>query len=508
MAPKQQLNEARELLRTGRYDAALARLVEYEGWPSPQMEQAHLLRAEILLARDPVDALEALARSSDLLRDDDIRFDYYVLSGKAYANSSNFAGAAEMFALADREAQSDPARRATLAHHRSRLRYLRGDFDPTDPDFEIALAHPNPGSRILSLVVRSWMHAGQGNYRAQIADLRAALKLARENPELAEYHTLARAVQSLLRVAAELGDNEAADDARERYEALEWPPEMAEMQFLCLRAMAWDAFMRGDSARAQWLFRDAKEVAPSDAWRVWSHVDRADVARMNHNEAWARDELMQAQAQARTVVWAATTGEERQGLIKLAVLFAPVDMGQAQRYVSTYTRLGTAAVDPTLGFAHDKRTVGYAQYASGCVNQVIGNKESAVTAYEAAYKIFDEAEHRFRAALAAQGLAEVTGAAVWAERARQHAGAFPKSAFYKYLTDRVSKKTTPWIEGLSPMQRQLALSLCEGLDNLQLSRRFSRSEFTIKREVQALYDLFNVRSRNALRGVLEERGVL
>jgi tetratricopeptide (TPR) repeat protein len=508
MAPMQQLNEARELLRTGRYDAALARLVEYEGWPSPQMEQAHLLRAEILLARDPVDALEALARSSDILRDTDIRFDYFVLSGKAYANSRNFDGAAEMFALAAREAQSDPARLGTLAHHRSRLRYLRGDFDPADRDFEIALAHPNPGSRILSLVVRSWMHAGQGNYRAQIADLRAALKLARENPSLVEYHTLARAVQSLLRVAAELGDSEAADDARERYEALEWPTDMAEMQFLCLRAMAWDAFMRGDSARAQWLFRDAKEVAPSDAWRVWSHVDRADVARMNHNEAWARDELMQAQAQARTVVWAATTGEERQGLIKLAVLFAPVDMGQAQRYVSTYMRLGTAAVDPTLGFAHDKRTIAYAQYASGCVNQVLGNKESAVTAYEAAYKIFDEAEHRFRAALAAQGLAEVTGVAMWAERARQHAGAFPKSAFYKYLTDRVSKKTTPWIEGLSPMQRQLALSLCEGLDNLQLSRRFSRSEFTIKREVQALYDLFNVRSRNALRGVLEERGVL
>ena len=142
------------------------------------------------------------------------------------------------------------------------------------------------------------------------------------------------------------------------------------------------------------------------------------------------------------------------------------------------------------------------------MNQVLGNTESATVAFEAAYKIFDEAEYHFRAALAAQGLAEVTGAPVWVERARQHAGAFPKSAFYKYLTDRISKKATPWIDGLSPMQRQLALSLCEGLDSQQLSRRFSRSEFTIKREVQALYDLFNVRSRNALRGVLEERGVL
>ncbi len=170
-----------------------------------------------------------------------------------------------------------------------------------------------------------------------------------------------------------MGDNEAVDDARESYESIDWPKELADAQFLCLRALAWDAFMRGDSARAQWLFRDAKEVAPSDAWRVWSHVDRAYVARMNHNEPWARDELMQAQAQARTVVWAATNDEERQALVMLAVQFAPVDMGQAQRYVSTYTRLGKDSVDPTLAISYDPGMAGYAHYASGSVNQVLGN---------------------------------------------------------------------------------------------------------------------------------------
>jgi tetratricopeptide (TPR) repeat protein/DNA-binding CsgD family transcriptional regulator len=509
MAQQQQLDEARELLRTGRYEAALACLAGHEGWPSPQLERALLLRAEILLRRDPVDALEALARSSDLLRNNaGAKHDYYVLSGLAYASITNFDGAREMFALAESAAEKDPVLLATLALQRSRLRYLQGDFDPADPDLATALAHPDPGWRARTLLVRGWMYAGQGNYRAQITDLRAAVKLARENPGQMDYHATARVVQSLLRVASDLGDAEACDEARDLYESLEWPPEMADAQFLCLRAMAWDAFMRGDSARARWLFRDAKEIAPTDAWRVWSHVDRADVARMNRNEPWARDELLQAQAQARDVVWATTNGEERQGLVKLAVLFAPVDMGQAQRYVSTYMRLGTEAVDPALAYTHDRRTAGYAHYASACVNQVLGNRESAIASFEAAYTIFDEAEHHFRAALAAQGLAEITGAAVWIERARTHAGAFPKSAFYKFMTERISRKATPWIEGLTPMQRQLALSVCEGLDMTQLSRRFSRSEFTIKREVQGLYDMFNVRSRNDLRDKLEERGVL
>jgi DNA-binding CsgD family transcriptional regulator len=192
----------------------------------------------------------------------------------------------------------------------------------------------------------------------------------------------------------------------------------------------------------------------------------------------------------------------------LAGLFSQVDMGQAQRYVSNYMRIGRDSMDPTNAITHDRRATGFTQYASGCVNQVLGNTESATVAFETAYKIFDEAEHHFRAALAAQGLAEITGAAVWIERARSHAGHFPKSAIYRFMSERISRPVTPWIEGLTSMQRQLALSVCEGLDNAQLSRRFSRSEFTIKREVQKLYDMFNVRSKNALREVLAERGAL
>ena len=237
MSPKQHIDEARELLRTGRYEAALARLVEYEGWPSPQMEYAELLRAELLLARDPIDALEALARSSDLLRSEEVRFDYFVISGKAYANSRNFDGAAEMFTLAERAAEKDPIRLAWVAHHRARLRHLRGDFDPSDPNFAVALESPYPGRRMLTLATRSWMHAGQGNYRAQIADLRAAVALAREHPNEVEYYSLGRLVHALIRVGSETGEFDAVDDARELFESLEWSAELAEERFLpCVRS--------------------------------------------------------------------------------------------------------------------------------------------------------------------------------------------------------------------------------------------------------------------------------
>jgi tetratricopeptide (TPR) repeat protein len=508
MSEQQRLDEARELLRTGWYEAANARLEGCEEWPAPLREHAIVLRAEMLLRKDPVSALEMLARLNDLFETGEGRFNYYLISGKAYANARIFDAAAAMFDMAHAEARDQGRHLAEVAHHRARLRYLAGTFEPESELFDVALAHPDPGARLMTLVVRAWMYAGLGAYRKQIEDLRAAVGLAREFPQAADYYTLGRALHSLLRIANELGDEAAAADGQAGYEAIEWTPDIADAQFLCLRALAWGAFLHGESARAQWLFRDSMAIAPSDAWKVTAHVDRAYVARMNRNDVWALDEVLTAQALAQEIVWQTTVDEERQGLLTLAVLLAPVDLGQAQRFVSTYLRLGSQSVDPSLAIAHDRRAEAFAQYASGCVHQVLGNQPSSIAAYEAAYRVFAESEHHFRAALAAVGLIEVTGSQAWAERAREHAAHFPKSAFYRYLTERIERPASPEIEGLSPMRRQLALAVCEGVDAASLSRRFSRSEFTIKRELKAIYELFGVRSRTGLREALRERGLV
>ncbi len=508
MPEQQQLVEARELLRTGWYDETLVRLEGCEEWPAPLNTQAIVLRAEAQLRRDPIDALEELARASHAFESRDALIDYYIISAKAYANSRNFESARQMLVLAAELAAGHPNRMPEIAHHRARTRYLEGHFETSDSDLALALTNPDPGARLMTLVVRSWVHAGAGDYEAQIADLREAIALARENLNACDYHTLGRALHSLLRIAFELGDAQAADEAEALYEQIEWTPDLRDAQFLCLRALAWDAFLRGDSARAQWLFRDSKELAPTVAWKIMAHVDRAYVARINRNEAWALEELTQAQDLARTISWAEIDGEERQALVTLAALLAPVDMARAQRFVSMYVKLGSQSLDPTLAIAHDRRAEGFSQYALARVHQVLGNTAAATAAFEEAYAIFEAANHHFRAALAAQGLAELIGTEFWADRARAHAVHFPKSAFYQFLTSAVGRRPEPAIDGLTSLQRQLALSLCAGLEVPALSQRFSRSEFTIKREVRSVYDKLGVGTRKALRQLLEERGVL
>jgi len=508
MSVQQQLDEARELLRIGRYDAASARLNGCEEWPNPLNERAIVVRAELELRRDPIDALERLAPLGDVFTSIDGRFDYYVISGKAYANSRNFESATHMFELAADLTQGNSVRVAVLAYHRARLRYLQGIFDANDPDLSVALENPSADARIHALLVRSWVNGGLGAYRAQVADLREAIAVAREHLVDCDYFALGRVLHSLLRVAAELGDDEAADDGEQLYDAIVWTADLADAQFLCVRALAWDAFLRGESARAQWLLKDSSALAPSDAWKVTAHVDRAYVARINGNEAWAADELTQAQEIAMGVVWSETVGEERQALVTLAALLAPSDMARAQRFVSTYVRLGSHSLDPTLAIAHDPRAAGFSEYALGRVHRVLGNSAASIAAFEASYRIFDKAEHHFRSALAAEGLFQMTGAPKWQERARDHASHFPKSAFFSFLSERVSREAAPAIDGLTPIQRQLAVALCEGVDFAALSKRFSRSEFTLQREARTLYEKFHVRSRKGLRKTLENRGLL
>jgi DNA-binding NarL/FixJ family response regulator len=499
MPMEHELERAREYVLTGHYGRAIELLADCEDWEAPFNERALLLRAEIAVRRDPVAALELLARIHDLFVTTEGRFGYYLASGKAYAHSRNPGAAGDMYAAAAAiVADGYEAGAAELSYQLARLQWLNHEYQPESPDLARAIAAEDPGLRCQALAVRAWMYAGLGRYGAQLADLVAAIDVADEHLARCDVRAVGRILHALFRSALELGDVAATAAGERVYDRIAWTDDTREEQFLVVRALAWNAFLCGESAKAQWLFRDSKEVAPSDAWKVMAHVDRSFVARFNGNDAWSADELFEAHALARTVVWSETRGEERQALSMLAILFAPVDMAQAQHYVSTYIRLGFDNIDASLGITQDRRADAFSLYASGRVQQMLGNGASAKRTLEAAYEIFIDAGYDFRAALVAEALADLTQDREWTTRAREHAARFPQSALPGYLASPVAERDGPGA-GLSPLHRKLAAALCEGLDAAQLSRRFSRSEFTIRREIQSLYDGLDVRNLSELR---------
>lgn len=503
------LDKAWEAFRRARRDEALTHLTGCEEWPHPLNEKGLALRAEVLTVRDPILGLQELAAHQEAFTTPDGRFDYLIASARAYTNSRNFEGADEMLSAAQAilEGAGDP-RTSRLAYHRARLQCVTRVYDPDSGDFAIALREPDPALQFSALSWRSWMHAGVEDYRAQLRDLLAAFRVFEREGYRCDLTSVGISLHAMLRLAFEIGDVEALSAGEAAYEAIEWTPDIQEYRFLCVRALAWDAYLRGESARAQWLFKDSKEIAPTNAWKVMAHVDRAYVARMNNNEAWATEELYQAHALAGRVTWSATNGEERVALVTMAILFAPIDMVQAQRYVSTYIQLGVDGINPTLAAAHDRRAVAFEKYATGCVQQVLGNTSLAIRSFETAFDIFSQSEHYYRAALAANALYDATREPAWLEVARANALRFPQSAICRRLHDQRVAEEKPVLAGLTTMQRQIALAIGEGLELDELSQRFSRSTFTIEKHIETILTQLGATSRHELRSELRRRGLM
>jgi DNA-binding CsgD family transcriptional regulator len=218
---------------------------------------------------------------------------------------------------------------------------------------------------------------------------------------------------------------------------------------------------------------------------------------MSHNEAWAIDELAEADRAADTVAWASTIGEERLGLVSLAVLYAPHDAVRAQRYASTYSQLGTESVAPTFDLHGNRRAVAHAKYAQGRIEQTLGRRDAAVKFLTDAYTIFDECSYHYRSALAAAALAALTGETSWRDASIRHAGRYPDCPLASYADDSVAREEA-FPRDLSPLQRQIARALWTGSDAAEISRRFSRSLYTIQQHISTVFDAFGVASRNAL----------
>ncbi|HEV2738845.1 MAG TPA: hypothetical protein VGU66_09725 [Candidatus Elarobacter sp.] len=501
------LRDARVAQRSAHYDAALEFLEGCEDWPDDVVEQAVLIKAGTIGRRDPSDALAYLAGVDDLFASPQGRFGRDVETGKLYAAVRDFTSAESSYADARLLQQAVPDGANTMAYHDLRMRWLRRDCNPAAPEATLAIAHPDPSIASAAYAYRAWLHAGNHDYDAHVADLMRAVAYATlPTAEPVDVGTLATSTHALAQVAFETANAPGIEAARVAAGALAWTPDVRGAHFQTARAFGWDAFMRGNPAQAQWAFKEARTLAPSAPLRIMGHLDRAYVARIARNEFWALEELAQADALAFDVAWESSYGEERQVLVTLAVLHAPTDAPRAQRYATTYSRIGTENVNPAIAVHGDVRALAHAKYAQGRIDQTLGRRAAAVASLEEAYAIFDGASFHYRATLAASALAELTGDERWCLAAVAHAGRYPDCPLTSLAGQSVAREQA-MPDQLSPFQRQIARALWGGADLAELSRRFSRSIYRIERQIETVYAAFGVASRNALLDAARSRGL-
>jgi tetratricopeptide (TPR) repeat protein len=503
-----ELREARAALYAARYDRALELLEGCGDWPALRAEPAVLLRAEVLGRRDPIGALAWLTGLEDLFAGEPARFAYALAAGKAYAAVHDLASARARYAAAGKMARRVAGGLALLSYHTARLRWLERDFAPDAPDVTLALTQPDPSTAAAAYAVRGRLHGGRGDYRAQIADFTRALAFAQApaGTEPVDLATLAATCHALARVAFETADEAGLETARRAFDELAWTPDVAVERYAALRVLGWDAFMRGRFERARWAFKDALALAPSPAWRVMARLDRAHVAGLTRDEARSVEELAEADRLAQQVRWESTRGGERQALVWLATLHAPLDAVRAQRYAAEYASLGSANLGPTVALAGDRLTLAFARYAQGRIDQALGRRSAAIAALREAYAIFETAAHHYRAMLAASGLAELTGDHGWRLRALAHGRHYPGCPLLSLVDDAVAREEA-MPRQLSPLQRQIARALWSGAEAPELAERFARSRAATERQIAAVFSAFGVASRGALLDEARKRGL-
>jgi DNA-binding NarL/FixJ family response regulator len=218
---------------------------------------------------------------------------------------------------------------------------------------------------------------------------------------------------------------------------------------------------------------------------------------MSGNEVWATEELAHADRLAHEVRWESNFDEARQVLVVLAVMHAPSDASRAQRYAALYSQIGTENVSPAFAVNGDRRAHAHALYAQGRIDQMLGRRDAAVTALQAAYEIFESASFHYRAAMAATALAEITADETWQAKALHHARSYPNCPLAAIVDESVSRAGA-MPPNLTALQQQIARALFTGVEAQELSRRFSRSLYTIERQIALIHEAFGVTSRKAL----------
>ena len=69
-------------------------------------------------------------------------------------------------------------------------------------------------------------------------------------------------------------------------------------------------------------------------------------------------------------------------------------------------------------------------------------------------------------------------------------------------------RVDPVYQALTPLQRQIARAHWSGADAVALSGQFSRSRYTIERQLAAIYEAFGVGSAGTLRDAAVRRGLI
>ena len=376
-----------------------------------------------------------------------------------------------------------------------REQLVERERDPKAHDAALASAH-----RFLS-----WVAASRGMLHEQVEHLRTAVAVLKSyctDPYLA-----AKIAHPMAVLARELDVPGLARQTSEFVGGIRWSPDLAVEHFQVLRSLSWCDALDGDGIGALRKLHVAEDVAPTPTARLVAQIDR--VYLLQHVlDAGSHELLGQVRSAAARIDWNRTGGEDRLALLSAAEAVAEVDPIDASGFVSRYKTLATGS-DATLQQARgDIRLDAFEAYTTAVIQRRLGETQIAIALFKAAYEIFDRVGYRWRAALAAIEIGELSADTQWFALAARAIESFPRSWIARRLHRSRSVSAKPWLAELTPAQRTVFEGLVAGKGAGAIARQMGRSPNTIRNHISAVYRVFSVASQAELIAAAARRGAV
>jgi DNA-binding CsgD family transcriptional regulator len=146
---------------------------------------------------------------------------------------------------------------------------------------------------------------------------------------------------------------------------------------------------------------------------------------------------------------------------------------------------------------------GFEAYTQGIAWLRLGDCQEGTAALTEAWGIFEDFNYSWRAALCALGLYEATRDRRWVNRAAQKIDAWPRSWIARRVAVATNASHMP-LERIAPAKREVLELLRSGRRNSEIARALGRSPHTVRNQLAALFQTFNVKSRAELVAVLSQ----
>jgi DNA-binding CsgD family transcriptional regulator len=496
---------------SGRYSACLEQCELRSHEDHPERPAAlNLMARTYLRMQQPLQAVTALVADVAEFPTLELRLEAEMLLAFAHGMMHDFAGA-EVYLASLREAEAatvTPVLRSEFAHTEALVAWMRGDLDTAEAALAVEPFDPSPTARGRDAITASWIAARRGRYEEHARLLLQGTELLQAaNP--VDIGMLAAATRALCALAREISLPNLLRRAQQLYTAVPWTDDLAVDQFASARTLGWALALQGQSRyfESLRLMHKASSMAPSRAWETFALVDRAALKRYVGELASSSADLYEALELSKTVEWADSPDEARITLLAAAELFVTIDVRESAALLLQYTQIEDA-LSARLAMLHDKRIEAYRAFATGVIQEALGDRRKARHFFESAYGTWNEAGYAWRAALAALHLFQVSGEAQWFETARQRIREYPDSWVAAQINAAASGVGDDAWNRMTPRQREVFRALCEGLTARKIADRLDCSPNTVRNHIHWVYQAFRVNSQPELIAEARKRQLL